>query len=257
MARRGKSNKSVSLAPVRGLTPLRLPDQGGPTPERLAKLPGVTIIQRAGGTKIVAMAPGTRSPVGADGVVRVSQSPLDRLEALHRLAPGDSDRNTKLHDAGDRLRQHWYLAGLDGGPGSIDLNRAGGGNGHPAWLTPSSESAAYHRQRFRAARDGMEAGHWQIVFGICCGEATLEAAGRDAGFGNAHAANAVALDRLRRGLELLALAWGILPPRPANDDHLANPAARVATRVVDGDEVGRMIDRMVIANAAERIRKTG
>ena len=102
----------------------------------------------------------------------------------------------------------------------------------------------------------MEAGHWQIVFAICRGEATLESAGREAGFANRGAAAAVAIDRLRRGLDLLAIAWGILPPRPANDDIL-NPAAQVRTRVVEGDEVGRIVDRMVIANAVARAADAG
>ena len=254
MSKRDKK-KRVSLAPIRGMIPIRT-ELDGPTPERLAKLPGVTLYQKPGGKRIAVRSPEMRNPVGADGICRVSQSPLDRLAVLGRLAE-DADRSAKLFEAGDRLRQHWYLAGLDGGPGSIDLMRSGGGAGHPAWLTPSSESAAYHRARFRAARDGMEAGHWHVVYGICCGEATLEAAGREAGFGNAAAAAAVALDRLRRGLELLAEAWGIIPPKPANDDQLPSPAARVRTRVVDGDEVGAIVDRMVIANAARRMRETG
>lgn len=73
------------------------------------------------------------------------------------------------------------LAKKMGGP--VDINRSGGSDGHPAWMTPTSEVAAYHRHRFRAAR--------------------------------------------------------------------------VATRVVEGDEVGRIVDRLVIANAAERMRGTG
>ncbi|TDR94185.1 DUF6456 domain-containing protein [Enterovirga rhinocerotis] len=251
----GKRKAKVSLAPIRGLVPIAMPGQDGPTPERLAKLPGVTIIQRNSGHKIVARDPAVRSPVGADGIVRVTQSSLDRLAVQGRLDP-DVYRNAKLFETGDQLRQHWYLAGLDAGPGSIDLERSGGGSGHPAWMTPSTESAAYHRHRFRAARDGMERGHWQILFGICCGEATLEAAGREAGFANRGAAAAVAIDRLRRGLELLAIAWGILPPKPANDD-VVNPAAQVRARVVEGDEVDRIVDRLVIANAAERVREAG
>ena len=63
-------------------------------------------------------------------------------------------------------------------------------------------------------------------------------------------------DAVRRGLELLAIAWGILPPRPANDD-IVNPAAQARTRVVEGDEVGRIVDRMVIANAGAGMRETG
>lgn len=256
MAKKSKK-KPVSLAPIRGLIPIQTGDQDGPTVERLAKLPGVTILNKTTGRRVAAIDPGMPPLRGADGVMRVSQTALERLAAQKRLHEADRDLNQKLFEAGDRLRHHHYLAGLDGGPGSIDLNRSGGGNGHPSWLIPGSESAAYHRQSFRRARESMEPGHWQVVFAICCGDATLESTGRDAGFQNRGAAAAVAIDRLRRGLELLALAWGILPPRPANDDHAANPAARVVTKVVEGDQVGAIIDRMVVANEAAALRETG
>jgi hypothetical protein len=254
MANRGKTKRSVSLAPVRGLTPIGPLPGDGPTLERLAKLPGVEILQKPSGRRVAVLAPGAKSPVDTEGRVRASQSPLDRLAVLGRLDT-DRDRNAKLYDAGDRLRLHWYLGGLGAGPGSIDLNRTGGGSGHPAWLTPSTESAAYHRDRFRRARDGMEAGHWQVLFGICCGEDTAEDAGRQAGFGSRDAAAAVALDRLRRGLELLAIAWGILPPRPANDDQVRNPAGRATTQILEGDAFDAIIERLAIYNTAPRHRK--
>lgn len=253
-----KNKKSISLAK---LNTLRL-DQDGPTPERLAKLPGVTIMQNRDGARVAAFGQGERKPVGADGIVRITDAPLDRLAARQRLDEGDAYRNGKLHEAGDRLRQHWYRAGLDGSLGSADLNRAGGGgNGHPAWLTPNQESTAYHRERFRRARDGMEAGHWEVAFGICCDEDTLEGAGRTAGFGNAHAANAVALDRLRRGLEFLAIVWGILPPKPVNDNaaELAGdrPVGRAVTTVVRGDDVDAIVERLMLANAEVELQRAG
>jgi hypothetical protein len=215
-----KNKKTISLSHVRALAmpEMSLAGENAPTPERLLKLPGVTIASAVGSRELVAVFPTKADkPVGADKVVRINQAPLDRLEARRQLDPADAERNRKLHESGDRLRQHWYRAGLSG-IGSIDLNRSGGGGGSPAWLTPTSEDMAYHRHRFRKARDGMDADHWAAVSRVCCDEQDLAAVGRQAGFGNDAAASAVALDRLRRGLEHLAVLFGILPPRPANSN---------------------------------------
>lgn len=259
MGRKRKSN--VSLAKVSAQNTMRL-DGDGPTPERLAKLAGVTIMQKPGGARVAVFGPGSKKPVGEDGVVRIAAEALDRLFTQRRLGvrqvPGasgavDDELNGQLYIAGDMLRQHWYRAGLGDAIGSVDLNRTGGGTGHPAWLIPSSEDVAYHRAKFRAARDGMKPAFWAVVFAICCGDATLERAGRDVGIGNLNGATAVALDRLRMGLEALAIQWGVIGPKPGNDNILDYVSHR--RLVVTGDDVDAIIGRMQVANAAATLRR--
>ncbi len=148
-------------------------DPNGPTIERLAKLPGVTIRRRASGHTSVSVAKDAKL-IRDDGVVRINAEQLDRLRSRETLAPTDAYRNEQLYQAGDLLRQHWYRGTLGDSLRSMDLNGAGGGgNGHPAWMTPSCESVAYHRVKFRAVRDQMDRDHFAIVFAVCCGDSTL------------------------------------------------------------------------------------
>lgn len=232
MARRSK--KAVSLPKLKGLSAkdrapalptMSIADENAPTPERMLKLPGVVIASSVAtrGLQAVFRAKGD-IPVGQDRVVRINQSPLDRLHARRQLgrALGDGrcdlDHNDKLYAAGDRIRQHCYHAGLSG-LGSVDLNRSGGGGSDPAWLTPASEHAAYHRDKVRRARDAVPSVDlWRVVYGICFEEKDLVTVGREAGFGNHAGAAAAALALLRCGLEVLAILFGILPPRPANSN---------------------------------------
>lgn len=218
MGKRGKTK--INLAKVRGYESVPLPQNDNtPTMERLAQA-GVVLATRVATRKVEMIGSRADSPVGDDGVFRVCDAPLDRYHARGRLDERNPDRGTKLFEAGERLRAHWYY-GTGPGIGSIDLNRAGGGNGDPVWAMPTSESAAYHRQQMRRARQVLDADTWSTVFAIVCAESTLEDAGRQAGFSGGAAAAAVALDRLRRGLAELAVLWGTLPPpRPANDDRL-------------------------------------
>ncbi len=58
----------------------------------------------------------------------------------------------------------------------------------------------------------MDAGDWAAVRAVVLDEVSLEVVGRDIGYRNSDQGNAVALDRLRRGLRTLAQLWGALPP---------------------------------------------
>ena len=219
MAKRSK--KKVSLPKVKALkheAVLVPANENAPTLERLAQA-GHVVATHLGTRRTEIVGSRAESPFGADGVARIAQSPLDRLQARRQLAPEDPGRNRDLFDAGDRFRTHWYRAGLSG-IGSIDLNRAGGGGGDPAWLMPSSEAAAYHREKHRAARAALDPDSFAAVLAVCCGEDDLGMVGRQAGFGNDAGATAVALDRLRRGLAKLAEMYGIIPPRPVNENRL-------------------------------------
>lgn len=225
MAGRGK--KTVSVPQIRAFAHQSLPipdNDNGPTLERLVQA-GVPLATRIRTRKTEIAGTGADSPFGlGDGIARISQAPLDRLRSRGQLAPllppaqPDPDRNGKLFAAGDRFRQHCYRAGLSG-IGSIDLNRSGGGGGDPAWLVPSSEAAAYHRDRVRRAYEAVGGRDlWRVVYGVCFEERDLVELGRSLGHGNDAGAAGAALALLRCGLEALAVLFGILPPQPVNDN---------------------------------------
>jgi hypothetical protein len=223
-----RKSKPVSLAGREALkqVPTHTLTENGPTPERLMQA-GVTVALDlgTGRTQII----GKSSPIGFDGVIRLAAAPLDRLHSRGRL-DDDGARNTQLFEAGDKLRGHFYLGGLSGFAAN-DLNSTGGG--HPASRVPISETMEKNRRALRLAEAAMHPGDWQVVNDVVCLEADLTAAGLKAGCRNADAANAVALDRLRRGLSTLAELWGYSPPqRPAptvppasNDAKAASSAA--------------------------------
>lgn len=203
-----RKSKPVTLAGKAALwqVPTHTLTENGPTPERLMKA-GVTVALDlgTGRTQII----GKSSPVGFDGVIRLAAAPLDRLHSRGRL-DDDGARNTQLFDAGDKLRGHFYLGGLSGFAAN-DLNSTGGG--HPASRVPISETMEKNRRAMRLAEAAMHPGDWKVLNAVVCLEADLEDAGREVGCNNVHAANAVALDRLRRGLCALAELWGYSPPQ--------------------------------------------
>lgn len=212
--------KPITLAGKAALkqVPTHTLTDNGPTPERLMQA-GLTVALSLGTrqTQII----GAAAPVGVDGIVRLAQAPLDRLHARGRL-DDDGARNAQLYDAGVKLRGHFYLGGLSGFAAN-DLNSTGGG--HPSSRTPISETMESNRRSLRLAEAAMHPGDWQVVNAVVCLEADLTEAGYKAGCTNADAANAVALDRLRRGLGALAELWGYSPPkRPAPSAPPANDA---------------------------------
>lgn len=211
-----RKKKPVSLACREALkkTPAETLPEGGATPERLQQA-GVTIAMTIAGRKlqVIGHGGGAWGGVGAGGVIRLNQAPLDRLHGRGRLDP-DPHTNKQLMEAGDKLRGHYYLAGLSGFPAANDPNGAGGG--HPSSRTPITEIMESNRRRLRLAEAALHPGDWQVVRDVVCLELDLGAVGQALGFGKDHAANAVALDRLRRGLADLARLWGYSPsPSPA------------------------------------------
>lgn len=203
-----RKSKPVSLAGTAATkqVPTHALVGDGPTPERLRHA-GIPATIAPGTMRTVVI--GYGDIIGSDGVCRVSQAPLDRLHARGRL-DDDGARNSQLYDAGDKLRGHYYLAGLSGFAAN-DLNSTGGG--HPSSRTPISETMEKNRRSMRFAEAAMHSGDWQVVNAVVCLEASLKDAGYGVGCTNADAANAVALDRLRRGLGALAELWGYSPPK--------------------------------------------
>lgn len=205
--------KSITLAG----TPLTLPsDSMAPTQERLARA-GVMSSITMGGRTTIFTPPGQQSPVGQDGVIRLSEAPVDRLHARGRLHEGtsrdDKARNTLLHDQADKLRNHHTWGQLSASPSSQDLTRSFGG-GEQSYGMPSSLRAASHRDKVRKARLALHPDDWRAVELVVLDERDLADAGRAIGYKNADAGGPVVLDRLRRGLTDLARHWGALAPLP-------------------------------------------
>ena len=193
--------------------------QNDPSPERLARAGYTVAIQLGTGNIQVVGAP--RPVIGFDGIVRVSQAPLDRLTARSQLDPDSADRNHLLFLVGDKLRDHHHLAGLSGFAANDLLGSSGGG--HPSNRTPITETRTCHRRAVGRAESKVDKGDWRVVRDVVLEERILEEVGRAVGFGERHAAAAVALDRLRRGLAVLAELWGYLPPE--RSDQAQNAAS--------------------------------
>lgn len=186
---------------------------------------GYGVALQLGTGRVQVIGPARTGPIGADGVVRIAQAPLDRLHARDQLA-ADPERARQLFEAGDKLRNHHFLAGLSGFAAN-DLNGSGGG--HPSSRLSITETMESNRRALRRGESAMDAGDWPAVRGIVIEEQDLETAGRALGYGNRQAAAAVALDRLRRGLGALAELWGYSPPpRPERQELPANDPAPLA-----------------------------
>lgn len=234
---RARKSSSVTLAGTRSaLAHLdrtqveNLGRENDPSPERLARA-GYTVAMQLGTGRVQVI--GAAQPViGYDGLIRLTQAPLDRLAARSQLDPDSAERNHQLFRAGDKLRDHHHLAGLSGFAANDLLGSSGGG--HPSSRTPVTETMEKHRRSLRAAEAAMDKGAWKAVQAIVIEEQTPTEAGRAFGYGKEHAASAVALDRLRRGLEQLAALWGYQPPekpkpaQPANDGQASATAAAAA-----------------------------
>lgn len=183
---------------------------------------GLTVAMQLGTGRVQIIGPGV---IGFDQVVRISQAPLDRLHARDRLDETDPEHNRQLYEAGNKLRDHYYLAGLSGFAAN-DLN--GGGGGHPSSRTPITETMERNRRALRMAESAMSPRDWTVVNDVVCLEANLTEAGRKIGYRNDDAAGAVALDRLRRGLADLAELWGFSPPQKPEQAVAANDAGAPA-----------------------------
>ena len=230
MGRRRKVSVSVACARALADEPtLTLMGENDPTPERLMQA-GCRVAIQLGTGRVQIVGPARDRPIGGDLVVRLAQAPLDRLFARDRLDEADPNRNRQLFEAGEKLRNHHYLAGLSGFA-SNDLNGSGGGT--PSNRLPITETMERNRRALRIAASELDAGDWAVVDDVVCREATLQEAGRKIGFGSDDAAAAVALDRLRRGLGGLAQLWGYSPPErpgptPAQAANDPLPAADAA-----------------------------
>ena len=138
---------------------------------------------------------------GWNGQITMRDAPLER--ALVRGAI-----NEPQYEAGKKYRHHWYHAGLAGSIGSSDLNRVFGGD-NCGFGMAKTEAEAFHRQRYRQARDKIGPHGETFLELIVCQEVTLERAGYALGWGNKVQAIAAATQQLRGTLDALRALWGI------------------------------------------------
>lgn len=162
---------------------------------------------------------------GDTGVFRVKPL-IDKLRDKHWLDPSIHVRHA-MHSAGEALIDCYHRAGLTG-IGAQDLSRVVGGGGDPAYMTPSSETAAASRTEFRRAcramgwyeDDGGQAGFamyrgaGRITVALLCHEMAFEDAARlYMPGGSTEERTGAAKERLRAGLWALISLWRIEPPR--------------------------------------------
>lgn len=149
-------------------------------------------------------------------VYHCEDAPLDRLEQRGQL-DRDRHRNRVLAEAGRRYFEHWYKSGMS--PlAAVDLGRAQGG-GTPSCGMPTSELAAHHRRQYRATVQALGQFFSAVVDPIVLNEQDVAAVGRSiSGHRNHGRAVAVAMDRLRGGLTVLAVYFRMLPKGGAAAD---------------------------------------
>jgi len=151
--------------------------------------------------------------VNREGMVRVTQAPLQWLASRQMLDPADRERNGLLREAGERYYRHWFDGGLKG-IGAQNLDRVFGGEMEAAYLTPATEYAAQHRQAYRQARERM--GSWlaKVTDAVVCEELRLPDAGSFVGdYASSETRSAIALTMLKAGLTTLVEHFGIEPLR--------------------------------------------
>lgn len=169
------------------------------------------------------------SRIGADGVQRLTQSPLDWCASNGKLFPGksadDQRMNAILWDAGKKLERAWHSSGLTG-VGAMDFSREGsGGDSSPAWAMPTSEYAVHQRSLVRRAdkalRENLGKLYASIVFSVVIDEERIEDVA-PVGYNDRTIKIAFGMEFLRVGLYILAKEFCLLPD---NDRNISVPRA--------------------------------
>ena len=138
---------------------------------------------------------------GDTGRVTFRDSPLEKLETARKV--------TNAHyRAGEKLRIHRHMAGLDAHYSAVNLNAVGaGGDTLPKAYT--SDLASHHREQYRLACQRLGLHRARIVEMIVCDDVDLAQAGHALGWKSDNQARAAAVEILRSGLSDLADMWGI------------------------------------------------
>lgn len=150
---------------------------------------------------------GNDTYLSKDGVRYVRDWPLSTLHSKGLLSK-NKEMNDAMYIASDKLYRIWYLSGLSGYP-SISLNGISGGDSDKSWGMPRSESSMMARKELRNAIDLLGKRTWLYVEDICISQISVEKSGMSRStYRSRDKAIAVAMDRLREGLEIIAREWG-------------------------------------------------
>jgi len=159
----------------------------GPTAERLAKAEGFFVVgdDKRGGK-----------------VHTMRDDPLARMFARHAISGPEYSALQKYH-------HHWHHAGLEGGVGTVDLNRIFSSDPGSMSGMSKTEAQYHHRKQWRDARALMGLRVGIVVDNVVCAGHSLELAGFSIGWTNKPQAIAAATEMLRDGGHRLAKLWGI------------------------------------------------
>lgn len=158
---------------------------------------------------------------GMDKVIRIEDTPLDKLAAHHKLAPRDPRLNAILRASGEQYYRDWYLSGLCSiqavDPSRIQID--GGGIYGPG--LPTAANAQDHLRRWQKAMQAVVAVPYgigprllQVLDALILKEETLLLIGRRVtGYSSKDAPTAVALERLVLALMALAVHYGFVDER--------------------------------------------
>ena len=184
-----KRTKTVSLGGRRDRT---RPGQEDATPERLVHA------RRTG-----------LAAVDGLGVRRIGDA-FDALHSRNLLDRQDPAANTRLWQAGDRLRHHWHMSRLDG-LSAFDFTRDSVDTS-PGGAVPPSEAALRHRNTLRSAMQAVGGRLWPYLIGAVIDAKPLsDLRMLVSDTGHARTAEALALERLREALHRLCEMWGMKP----------------------------------------------
>lgn len=146
----------------------------------------------------------------ADSVRRFADSVVQRLAKRGGLYP-DKMINLRLLEAAEKYYSDWHLSGMDPlqaqDPSKV---HAGGNDFNPGM--PVSQASAIKRSDYRKARLALGSIYREVVDLIVLhDQSDLIAIGRHAGnVQHMHSARAIATERLRAGLYLLALHYQLI-----------------------------------------------
>lgn len=148
----------------------------------------------------------------AEGPRVMRDEPMQRLAARKALWPKSADINAKLYEAGERYYKDYYLSNMDS-LASFDPTRVFSGGSGAAGGMPASERQAQHRSAYRAARKAVDKFFLEPVDLVAVqGQGDFVAIGRKlSGLKGEDVCRAIATERLRMGLYLLATHYGLLP----------------------------------------------
>lgn len=150
---------------------------------------------------------GSYTRIGKDGIRRINDWPIDILYAKSLLSP-DPKINQEMYNSAYRLNKTWHVSGLSG-YSSVCITGVNGGSADKSWMTPKSEIALNARQELRIAINLVGKRTWNFIEDICINQLSVEESGLlRSNYKSRERAIAVAMDRLREGLDILSREWG-------------------------------------------------